>query len=237
MAPTQPEIETLLQMGFTPYQIDEAFKKHSTLEAAANYLMDTPIPPSDFDPTQLSPQMVHEDMGMDWNIPEETWVEQRGRTDQTSKLSCGCQPASFELRDNAVQARIQSTWMPPASESSPRRSPPPSRPERLTITDRPADEHDEELQRALQVSLDEVEVPPTYYAPGGPPTEKEASSRWNQRGEDEQIARAMEESMYMSMEREGAQENAARGWDENQNAQDRVRLSMKAYAPPPPLSA
>jgi hypothetical protein len=42
----------------------------------------------------------------------------------------------------------------------------------------------------------------------------------------------MQESMYMSMEREGAQENAARGWDENQSS--RVRPDMKAYATFPP---
>jgi hypothetical protein len=86
MAPTQSEFDMLLQMGFTQYQVDEAFKKHSTLEAAANFLMDTPIPPSDVTQTQPTDQNVSSDDSMGFNSPEETWVEHRGRTDKPSTI-------------------------------------------------------------------------------------------------------------------------------------------------------
>jgi hypothetical protein len=74
--PSQEEIDTLLQMGFTPYQVDEAFKKHSTLEAAANFLMDSPVPPSH---TSGAAGTDHD------SAVEETWVEHRGRLEATSQ--------------------------------------------------------------------------------------------------------------------------------------------------------
>jgi hypothetical protein len=106
----------------------------------------------------------------------------------------------------------------------------------LAITDRPADESDEELQRAIKVSLNEA---PQYFGPQEPSAEV-TTTNWDHPGEEEQMARAMEESMYMSLKREGAQENAARGWDENQAPQSRVRQHMKAcvhlFLSPPPFS-